>query len=101
MDKIKPKDPSNGRSFENTLLGAALSVSCIVKNEAGPYEFFDKPSRKPKREHDVMEANIHHMTGQLNEQVFQLVYALLKCDANVKHKMLDWLGSCMEANAGA
>ena len=62
MDYIKPKDPSNGRSYENTIFGALLSVSCIVKNENGPYEFFDKPSQKPKREHDVTESNIHQVS---------------------------------------
>ena len=62
MDAMKPRDPSNGRSYENTILGALLSVSCIVKNEGGPYEFFDKPSRKPKQEHDITECNIHQVS---------------------------------------
>ena len=62
MDFIKPRDPSNGRSYENTILGALLSISCIVKNDNGPYEFFDKPSSRRKQEHDITEANIHHVS---------------------------------------
>ena len=64
VDFIKPKDASNGRSYEETILGMLLSVSCIVKNENGPYEFFDKPSGRRKQEHDIEENNIHQVSAQ-------------------------------------
>jgi hypothetical protein len=56
-----PRDASNGRNFEDTLFGAVLSVSSIVKNEQGPYDFFDRPSRYTKKEHDLTEQSIHQV----------------------------------------
>ena len=44
-----------------TLLGAILSISCVPKLEAGPYEFFDQPSRYSKQDHDITESNIHQV----------------------------------------
>ena len=80
MNFIKPRDPSNGRSYENTILGALLSISCIVKNDNGPYEFFDKPSRRPKQEHDITEANIHHVSIPLFMIRTLLTHSIYKCN---------------------
>ena len=44
------------------MFGAILSISSIVKNEQGPYEFFDRPSRYTKQEHDIMEESIHRVS---------------------------------------
>ena len=61
MRHNNPRDASNGRNFEDTLFGAILSVSSIVKNEQGPYDFFDRPSRYTKKEHDITEQSIHQV----------------------------------------
>ena len=44
--------------------------------------------------------DLFQMTGILNDKMYHLVYAFLKCDPEVRHRLLDWLGSCMHANAG-
>ena len=72
MDAIQPRDRSNGRSYENTIIGALLSVGSIVKNENGPYEFFDKPSGKRKQEHDITESNIHQVSPFSTSVAFHL-----------------------------
>ena len=43
---------------------------------------------------------LFQMTAILNDKMYHLVYAFLKCDPEVRHRLLDWLGSCMHANAG-
>ena len=73
-----PSDANNGKAYELTLLGSLLTISCIVKNEAGPYEFFDKPSRYSKQEHDITEANIHQVRLYVKLYIFtQLIFCSL------------------------
>lgn len=55
----EPPAGSPGRAYEDTLLGAVLSISCVPQSEAGPYEFFDQPSQSLKQEHDFTETYIH------------------------------------------
>jgi hypothetical protein len=72
LEYNKVADVKNGKSFETTLLGSLLSVGCIVKNEMGPYEFFDKPSAQPAQEHNALEARIWEVCSWL---VYHLPFA--------------------------
>ncbi|KAI0207125.1 Ubiquitin conjugation factor E4 A [Lamellibrachia satsuma] len=89
---------SPGRAYEGTLLGAVLSVSCVPQSEAGPYEFFDQPSRSSKQEHDITETNIHLPMGLLTERMHQVFYSLLRHKGDSRHRTLCWLGQCLHAN---
>ena len=59
MQHIQPSQKKNGRSYEDTVLGALLSIHCLPKSDIGPYEFFLNPSSYTKQEHDVAESTIH------------------------------------------
>ncbi|XP_064635023.1 ubiquitin conjugation factor E4 A-like isoform X2 [Lineus longissimus] len=100
LEYSKVTDIKNAKSFETTLLGSLLSLSCIVKNEAGPYEFFDKPSAQPAQEHNALEARIWERLALLNEKLYVIIYSLLSTKGDSKHLMLEWLGNCIHANAG-
>ncbi|XP_046576120.1 LOW QUALITY PROTEIN: ubiquitin conjugation factor E4 A-like [Haliotis rubra] len=95
-----PWDWKNGKAFEMTLIGAALSLSCIPKNETGPYEFFNNPSSAPKQEHDITEANIWQPLSNLCEHVHQMFLSLIKLSPDLRHTVLTWLGKCLQANSG-
>ncbi|XP_071105758.1 ubiquitin conjugation factor E4 A-like [Haliotis cracherodii] len=95
-----PWDWKNGKAFEMTLIGAALSLSCIPKNETGPYEFFNSPSSAPKQEHDITEANIWQPLSNLCERVHQLFLSLIRLSPDLRHTVLTWLGKCLQANSG-
>ena len=49
---------------------------------------------------DFCDVCFTQMTYHLNSKVERLLYNLLRCDPEVRHKLLDWLGACLDANAG-
>ncbi|ESO87173.1 hypothetical protein LOTGIDRAFT_210561 [Lottia gigantea] len=100
MKYNSPKDWKSGKSYETTLLGSMLSLTCIPKNEAGPYDFFNDPSSYRKHIHDNTESNIWAELVTLNEKIHLLVYSLIKVSADIKHLVLKWIGKCLEANQG-
>ncbi|KAK3090701.1 hypothetical protein FSP39_013864, partial [Pinctada imbricata] len=100
LDYSTPKDWNNGKSFEQTLMGSMLSLSCIPRNEMGPYEFFENPSSRTKQDIDAVESNIQQPLGSINDRVYQFILAIIKLSADLRHRMLKWLGKCIHANWG-
>ncbi|CAH1794964.1 unnamed protein product [Owenia fusiformis] len=100
MKHIIPSNLTNGKAYEDSLLGLIIAKSCIAKNDAGPYEFFDEPSRTSQRDHDITEGNIWQALSMVQERVYQIIYNLLKASPQAKHDILSWLGNCMKANTG-
>ncbi|KAI0241400.1 Ubiquitin conjugation factor E4 A, partial [Lamellibrachia satsuma] len=96
----EPPAGSPGRAYEDTLLGAVLSISCVPQSEAGPYEFFDQPSQSLKQEHDFTETYIHLTMGLLTERMHQVFYSLLSHKGDSCHRTLCWLGQCLQTNKG-
>lgn len=66
MNYNTPRNTNNGRAYESSLLGSILSLSCIPKNETGPYEFFTSPSSQSKREHDITESNLWLVSSDIH-----------------------------------
>ncbi|XP_050393644.1 ubiquitin conjugation factor E4 A [Patella vulgata] len=95
-----PKDIKSGKEFESTLIGSMLSLSCIPKNEAGPYDFFNDPSSYRKHVHDSTESNIWAELVTLNEKIYLMTYSLIKVSPHIRHLVLKWLGKCLAANQG-
>lgn len=48
----------NGRMYETTALGAALSLSVLPRAENGPYQFFSNPANQTKKEVDMVENSV-------------------------------------------
>ena len=64
MQYSKPKDEKSGKSFEQTLIGSLLSLSCLPVNEMGPYEFFENPSRLTPQDTNAAEIAIQQVREQ-------------------------------------
>ena len=54
MDHASPRDPKNAKSYEETVLGMPLSLSCLPRHQQ-PSEFFTTPSRGSQREHNATQ----------------------------------------------
>ena len=64
VEYIQPKDPSNGLQYQKTLLGAVLSVSCLLKTPGvvEGHRYFLNPSSSSPQEMKVQEANIQQVS---------------------------------------
>lgn len=102
VEYIQPKDPSNGMQYQKTLLGAVLSVSCLLKTPGvvEGHGYFLNPSRSSPQEMKVQEANIHQFMGQFHDKLHQILKNLLQRPGETRHLLLSWLGGCLQANAG-
>lgn len=102
VEHIQPKDPANGLQYQKTLLGAVLSISCLLKTPGvvEGHGYFLNPSRSSAQETKVQEANIHQCMGHFHEKLYQILKNLLQRSGEMRHLLLSWLGSCLQANAG-
>ncbi|PVD37577.1 hypothetical protein C0Q70_00173 [Pomacea canaliculata] len=100
MNYNTPQNTNNGRAYESSLLGSILSLSCIPKNETGPYEFFTSPSSQSKREHDITESNLWLPLSVVCDGVYNLLFSIIKLSPDLRNRVLSWLGNCLHANAG-
>uniref|UniRef100_A0A8C9YUE2 Ubiquitin conjugation factor E4 A n=1 Tax=Sander lucioperca TaxID=283035 RepID=A0A8C9YUE2_SANLU len=102
VEHIQPKDPANGLQYQKTLLGAVLSISCLLKTPGvvEGHGYFLNPSRSSAQETKVQEANIHQFMGQFHDKLHQILKNLLQRSDETRHLLLTWLGSCLQANAG-
>nr|XP_006814992.1 PREDICTED: ubiquitin conjugation factor E4 A-like [Saccoglossus kowalevskii] len=98
LDHINPQDLTRGKDFEKNCIGALLNLSCLVDNESGPYEFFDKPSSSSQQQHQATEASIWMPLSVMNDKVYQIFLSMLKCSSEIKDEFLMWIGNCLHSN---
>lgn len=84
-----------GCNFADTLLGAALNLSCLPKSVNGMYEFFDKPVDGNV---NVLEKTLQTAAEILADDIHAVVLAILKASPVARERMLRWLASCLDSN---
>ncbi|XP_071484173.1 ubiquitin conjugation factor E4 A-like [Diadema antillarum] len=99
MDHITPEEPKNAKSYEKTLIGCILSLSCLPRDN-GLMDFFDKPSRTSAREHQATQEYVWKPIGKLADHVYRIMRALFKSSPENKNRLLAWIGQCIHANTG-
>lgn len=99
MEHITPKDPLNAKSYEKTLIGQVLSLSCLPRDN-GQTDFYERPSRTSSRDHQTTQEYIWKPLGKLAEHVYRIFRALFKSSPENKNRLLAWIGRCIHANAG-
>ncbi|KAG7211137.1 hypothetical protein KM043_010462 [Ampulex compressa] len=87
---------ANGLAYENTLLGALLSLNCLPKTMGAPFDFFEKPLQQSSA---ATEGNIWTALDALQEALQKIFHSLLKCSTEVRGLTLSWIGNCLCANA--
>lgn len=94
-----PTNKDKGRDYQDTLIGAFLSASCLPRRGIDSYEFFDNPSHFTVQEHNITVENLWMPLKSLSIQMSQYFYKLLKQSTLVKEKLLDWIANCLNANS--
>ncbi|XP_078282639.1 ubiquitin conjugation factor E4 A [Rhinoraja longicauda] len=102
LDYIKPKDPNNGNMYQQTLLGTILNISCLLKTPGlvESHLYFLNPSRSSPQEIKVQESNIHQFMVQFHDKLHPILRNLIQLSPDTKHRILSWLGNCLNANSG-
>ena len=82
-----------GSSFNRTMLGALLAKSCLPSNDlAGPWEFFETPSKYPASVHARTEGQIWTSLEASNQRTHEIFKDLFKVSPKVRHLALQWIG---------
>ncbi|KAH6929903.1 hypothetical protein HPB50_006624 [Hyalomma asiaticum] len=99
LDFSTPSDTGDLRSFQDSLLGSPLCVSCLPRREADPFEFFETPSQSTMQEHSITESNLWVPLKDLAADMYSIFYTLLRLSPETRNKTLTWLGLCIESCA--
>ncbi|XP_077524985.1 ubiquitination factor E4A isoform X2 [Amblyomma americanum] len=92
-----PSGTGDLRSFQESLLGAPLCVSCLPRRETDIFEFFDTPSQSTMQEHSITESNLWLPLKGLATEMHNIFYTLLRLSPETRNKTLSWLGRCIES----
>uniref|UniRef100_T1JL90 Ubiquitin conjugation factor E4 A n=1 Tax=Strigamia maritima TaxID=126957 RepID=T1JL90_STRMM len=95
-----PRSRTLGNSFELTLIGCILRISCLPRSELGPFEFFDQPSQRTQQEHSITESNLWNPLSNLVQELYEFFNRLLRVSPDVRHQLLNWLAACFQSNSG-
>ncbi|KAG0426303.1 hypothetical protein HPB47_026571, partial [Ixodes persulcatus] len=97
LDFSTPAELVDLRSFQESLLGAPLCVSCLPRKEADPFEFFERPSQALMNEHAITESNLWLPLKGLAVELHNLFYSLLRLSPETRNRTLTWIGHCITA----
>ncbi|GBM80653.1 Ubiquitin conjugation factor E4 A [Araneus ventricosus] len=95
-----PNEIKNGKSYQNSLLGLPLAVSCLPKSEFDRYEFFQDPSRYSNQEHAITEERLSMPLLTIAKDMHRLFEKILRKSTDSRELLLQWLGCCLDANSG-
>ncbi|XP_071957328.1 ubiquitin conjugation factor E4 A-like [Antedon mediterranea] len=102
LHHMTPADQKIGKAYEDSVVGKILCLTCLYNknNDGGTFQFFDQPSRNTQIEHSATQSQIWQLTSLLNTKVYEIFINICKSSPENKHRLLEWLGNCMKANAG-
>ena len=88
-----------GRKYEDTPIGAAISLSILPRDDKTPFQFFSKPSTQSKKEVDLVESSVWRATEVMVGGLHKIFVDLMKVHPDIKHYTLRWLGLVIQGNA--
>jgi ubiquitin conjugation factor E4 A len=95
-----PVDRTNGKAWENTILGSLLSISVINKKGKRPEFFTANAASMLISEYKINEQNAFCNADILFGYIFQMWENLFRGNIWPKHAALEWIGQCLQANKG-
>lgn len=86
----------DGIQYATSLLGSLLSLSIMPKRHDGPYEYYENIADS---ESSTLTASLwNYLTLHLDE-VHGIIKGFLLVGGDIRNRMLEWIGSCLHANA--
>ncbi|XP_028165916.1 ubiquitin conjugation factor E4 A [Ostrinia nubilalis] len=97
MEACEPKKDSMGRLYQESVLGALLSLSVLPKTATSLHEFFDNPMDQSAT--SMMESSIWNASSHLINNLHRIFLTLLKAGPQMRNRLLTWIGKCLKSNA--
>ncbi|KOB79068.1 Ubiquitin conjugation factor E4 A [Operophtera brumata] len=96
MGACEPKLESNGRLYQDCVLGALLSLSVLPRTATSLHEFFDNPMDQAAT--SMVESSIWNATSHLTNNLHKLFLSILKGGPEMRQRLLTWIGKCLKTN---
>ncbi|XP_045536745.1 ubiquitin conjugation factor E4 A [Papilio machaon] len=96
MESCEPKDETIGRHFQNSVLGALLTLSVLPPKPNATFQFFDGPLDSAGT--SMIENSIWNASSHLINNMHKIFLTLLKGGPQMRNRLLTWIGKCLKAN---
>ncbi|CAG5046070.1 unnamed protein product [Parnassius apollo] len=96
MEACEPKIESNGRLYQDSVLGALLSLSVLPRKANALHEFFDNPLDQAAT--SMVENSIWNASSHLVNNLHKIFLTLLKGGSQMRNRLLTWIGKCLKTN---
>ncbi|KAL4715997.1 hypothetical protein ACJJTC_013297 [Scirpophaga incertulas] len=96
MDACEPHNETNGRFYQDSVLGALLSLSVLPRNATALHPFFDNPLDQAAT--SVIETSIWNASAHLTNNLHKIFLTILKAGPQLRNRLLTWIGKCLKSN---
>ncbi|KAJ0176606.1 hypothetical protein K1T71_007785 [Dendrolimus kikuchii] len=96
MEDCEPKIETNGRLYQDSVIGALLSLSVLPKTASSLHEFFDNPMDPDAS--SLVESSVSNASSHLINNMHKMFLTLLKGGPHMRTRLLTWIGKCLKAN---
>ncbi|CAH2229401.1 jg14860 [Pararge aegeria aegeria] len=97
LETCEPKNETNGRLYQESVIGALLSLSVLPQNTTAMHDFFDNPMDQAAT--SMIETSIWNASSHLTNNLHKIFLTLLKGGPTIKNRLLSWIGKCLKNNA--
>ncbi|KAG6443812.1 hypothetical protein O3G_MSEX002997 [Manduca sexta] len=98
MEACEPKIENNGRLYQDSVIGALLSLSVLPRTASSLHEFFDVPMDQAAT--SLVETSIWNASSHLTNNMHKIFLSLLKGGPHMRNRLLTWIGKCLKTNSG-
>ncbi|XP_049873401.1 ubiquitin conjugation factor E4 A [Pectinophora gossypiella] len=96
MESCEPKIETNGRLYQDSVIGALLSLSVLPRTAISLHEFFDNPMDQAAT--SMMESSVWNASSHLTNNMHKIFLSLLKGGPQMRNRLLTWIGKCLKTN---
>ncbi|XP_059052827.1 ubiquitin conjugation factor E4 A [Achroia grisella] len=96
MEVCEPKIETNGRLYQDSVIGSLLSLSALPKTPTTQHEFFDNPLDQAAT--SLIETSICNASCHLVNNMHKIFLTLLKGGPHMRNRLLTWIGKCLKSN---
>lgn len=97
LRSCEPKNPTNGRAYQETLLGRLIALSSLPHTPTSSYEFFENPMDTTASM--LLESSLWNSLRHLTDNVQLIILCLLRAGGESRQQIMAWIGNCIRTNA--
>nr|XP_021189831.2 ubiquitin conjugation factor E4 A [Helicoverpa armigera] len=98
LEACEPKNETNGRFYQDSVIGALLSLSVLPRNASLPHDFFDNPMDQAAT--SMIETSVWNASSHLTNYLHRIFLTILKGGPHLRNRLLSWIGKCLKSNVG-